>query len=92
MLNAAARTTAIIASLFPKQVQRRLLQEAEEKAKMEIQEGTSMRGHRRAGKSELKDFLGEKKEKGKGKASDERNPTRIKRGKAIADLFPSTTM
>jgi hypothetical protein len=100
VLSAAARTTAIIASLFPKQVQRRILQEAEEQALLDVQAarkargagGGGGRGFNRAPKSELKEFLGDQPDKKESTDNNDKknsNLNNIRKGKAIADLFVS---
>ena len=83
VLATATRTTAVISSLFPKNVKDRILQEAEEQAKQE------MHGNKRSifgAKQMLKDFAWstEHSEAASGNTIDDTAP--------IADLFPEATI
>ena len=82
LIATAERTTAIVSSLFPKEVQQRIMEDAEQRAEEEAQE--RRRGVGYAPKSQLKEFL----------ADDgvERPTTKKRRGKPIADLFPQVTV
>lgn len=79
----AERTTAIVSSLFPKQVQQRILEDAEEQAK-EKQQKTWAFGL--APKSRMKDFLSG------GNEFSEHKSQGVTKSKPIADLFPSATI
>ena len=83
LLHTAERTTAIVSSLFPKAVQKRIMEEAEQQANEEAV------GKRKLGlvaaKSRLKDFLHDEKDKAEPQDV-------IFTSKPIADLFPATTI
>lgn len=74
MMIKAKRTHAIISSLFPANVRDRMLKEAEEKELM---------GAGASKQSQLRDFLGKKRDDDDGAVFDT---------KPIADLFPSATV
>ena len=82
LLSAAQRTTAIVSSLFPKSIQQRIMQEAEDQAAQDNQ------GKKRfgltPGVSQLKEFLtdGSQMESGPNNLNS----------KPIADLFPDVTI
>ena len=81
VMNTAKRTNAIVSSLFPENVRDRILKDAEEQAKGDLDPGNS-KGFRglAAPKSQLKDFLGE----------EEYDEVHVFATKPIADLFPQT--
>jgi hypothetical protein len=75
VLDTARRTQRIVSSLFPKNVQKRILEEAQQ------EDGVNDRGRRRAGfnaKNQLSEFLGD----------NNRLEAREAKSKPIADLFP----
>ena len=78
--NAAARTQALVSSLFPKNVQQRILDDANEQAMLE-QKSRITSGAR--GKNQLKEFLAGDNHEGEGDDEDKAFKTR-----PIADLFP----
>jgi class 3 adenylate cyclase len=80
VMSAAQRTTAIVASLFPKSIQKRIMDEAEEQAAKENDKGKKRFGF--APKSQLKDFLSD------GSTLEQSDL----KSKPIADLFPDTTI
>ena len=81
MMATAKRTNAIVSSLFPKNVRDRLMKEAEEQAKLELEEQKKGSMFKAGAKSKLKDFLDEDL----GEAAKEGTLTD---SKPIADLFP----
>lgn len=83
LLRTAQRTDAIVASLFPKEVQERMLADAEEKAK-EAKASNKLFGL--APKSQLQDFLKD------GEAQRGAENSHSFTSKPIADLFPTTTV
>lgn len=80
ILSAAQRTTAIVSSLFPKNIQQRIMQEAEDQA---VLEGKQKKMFGFAPKSQLQDFLAD--------GTQEESHTNLK-SKPIADLFPDVTI
>jgi class 3 adenylate cyclase len=82
VVSAAERTTAIVASLFPKSIQKRIMEEAEEQAAKENEKGKNRFGF--AAKSQLKDFLSDGTALETGESAFKTKP--------IADLFPETTI
>jgi class 3 adenylate cyclase len=81
LLVTAQRTNAIVASLFPKDVQERIMAEAEEQAENEAR--AKRGGFGFAQKNQLKEFLDE--------GNDELGDA-IFKTEPIADLFPNTTI
>jgi hypothetical protein len=87
VVRTAARTSAIVASIFPKEVQKRMLEEAEEK---ERNDDLYKRRNKQSMSAELKDFLSLNKDNlGEGKAL---TSVSVHRTKPIADFFPSVTL
>jgi class 3 adenylate cyclase len=84
LMSAAERTTAIVASLFPKSIQKRIMEEAEEQAAMENDKVKNKFGF--GAKSQLRDFLTPD-----GSSALETGESAFKT-KPIADLFPETTI
>jgi class 3 adenylate cyclase len=82
VVSAAERTTAIVASLFPKSIQKRIMEEAEEQAAMENDKVKNRFGF--APKSQLRDFLSDGSALETGESAFKTKP--------IADLFPDTTI
>jgi class 3 adenylate cyclase len=82
VVSAAERTAAIVASLFPKSIQKRIMDEAEEQAAMENDKVKSRFGF--APKSQLKEFLSDGSAVETGESAFKTKP--------IADLFPETTI
>ena len=83
---AAKRSNAVVASLFPKKVREKLLQEAEDQIVAREKLGHDTRGLLRFGtvpKANLREFLDDGNSKADGIAFDT---------KPIADLFPSATV
>lgn len=78
----ARRTNRIVSSLFPSNIRDRLLQNAEEEAKLDVKNKRKLT-FGAAPKTELKNFLAEGQEK---------DGTYVFETKPIADLFPSTTI
>jgi hypothetical protein len=92
MVRTAARTTAIVASIFPQEVQNRILQEAEERErKQELQKHP----RRRSKSAELQEFLRlgkstEKNAQGEGKQETPGQQSYL--SKPLADFFPGVTI
>ena len=85
--SAAAKTQALVSSLFPKNVQQRILDDANEQALKE-QRAKSRLANGFRGKSQLKDFLdGDNGDEEEARDKDVAFTTR-----PIADLFPETTV
>ena len=82
LLATAKRTNAIVSSLFPKDVQKRIMAEAEEQAAREM---AGKKGVGFGAKSQLKDFLGENEQA----ARDDESGFKTK---PIADLFTECTI
>jgi hypothetical protein len=87
VVRTAARTSAIVASIFPKEVQKKMMEEAEEKER-------NYELHKRRNKpsmsTELKDFLSLNKDKlGEGKML---NIASVQRTKPIAEFYPQVTL
>ena len=82
--HAAAKTQALVSSLFPKNVQQRILDDANEQA-MNDYKAKSHNGFR--GKAQLKDFLDGDEDFDERDANSSAFATR-----PIADLFPETTV
>jgi Adenylate and Guanylate cyclase catalytic domain len=95
VVRTAARTSEIVASIFPKDVHKRILAEAEER---ERQEAMYKRKRKRANSADLVDFLnvGNKDEsKGglsAGESADDSVDNWNSRPKPIADFFPTATI
>jgi hypothetical protein len=83
LLATAKRTTAIVSSLFPKNVQERLLKEAKESVEEELKRGKRSRF---APSQKLKEFVGENFH------DDEEGPSSTDDSPPLADLFPSATI
>ena len=77
LLEAAQKTSAIVAEIFPKNVQKRIIEEKEQRSSMHASRSSGL-----APKSELKNLIGR----------DEKNNTENYKGKPIADLFPEVTI
>mmetsp|Transcript_1046 Transcript_1046/g.2212 ORF Transcript_1046/g.2212 Transcript_1046/m.2212 type:complete len:1145 (-) Transcript_1046:169-3603(-) len=78
LLNTAQRTNAIVASLFPKDVQKRIMDEAEEQAA----QSENKRKLPFGSKAQMKEFIN----------TQNNETTKPCQGKPIADLFPETTI
>jgi class 3 adenylate cyclase len=90
VVNAAARSSAIVTSLFPSNVRARLYEEAEEKAKQKI---SSKLAGVQAPQSQLKDFLNGSDSNGKVvDFANEEDELNFFKSKPIAELFPNTTI
>ena len=87
IIRAARKTQAIVSSLFPKNVQDRIMKDVEEEVNRDANKPLTMRGNRT--KDQLQNFL-------KGKDANEEYAENvsagIKRSKPIADLFPEATI
>ena len=83
VLNTATRTKAIVSSLFPKNVQERIMAEAEKQAEMEAR-GKGGKTFGFGAKSQLKEFLGDGPEEEFGTDGFKTTP--------IADLFTECTV
>ena len=87
IIRAARKTQAIVSSLFPKNVQDRIMKDVDEEVNREANKPLIMRGNRT--KDQLQNFL-------KGKDANEEDAedvnAGIKRSKPIADLFPEATI
>ena len=83
LLATATRTNAIVASLFPKNVRDRIMEDAEKQAELDVDKRFNKIGY--GAKYELKNFLDEVQEA----HSDELEPFDTK---PIADLFPEATV
>ena len=86
IIRAARKTQAIVSSLFPKNVQDRIMKDVDEEVNREANKQLTTRGNRT--KDQLQNFL-----KGKdANEEDEDARAGIKRSKPIADLFPEATI
>jgi hypothetical protein len=81
VITAAARSNAIVSSLFPSNVRDRLL------AEKDVDEGKSKSGKIDAHRSTLKGFLA-----GETEQDTEMQDADVYKSKPIADLFPETTV
>ena len=84
VMNAAAKTQALVSSLFPKSVQQRILEDANDQA---IAEQKNKKIPVFRGKTQLKEFL----EDGDADMEVDADDTMFK-SRPIADLFPETTV
>ena len=82
IIRAARKTQAIVSSLFPKNVQDRIMKDVDEEVNREANGPLITRGNRT--KDQLQNFL-------KGKEADGEDDEN-KRSKPIADLFPEATI
>merc|ERR1712226_910324 len=85
IIRAARKTQAIVSSLFPKNVQDRIMKDVDEEVNREGNKPLITRGNRT--KDQLQNFL--KGKEGGTTDPDEEGP---KRSKPIADLFPEATI
>jgi Adenylate and Guanylate cyclase catalytic domain len=94
VVSTAARTSEIVASIFPKDVQKRILEEAEAR---ERQEAVYKRQRKRPNSADLVDFFNFGKEENKGGLSAAESVENSvdnwnSRTKPIADFFPAATI
>jgi class 3 adenylate cyclase len=87
VVRTAARTSAIVDSMLPRDVQRRILAEAEERERDELQKHP----RRRSKAAELQEFLGLGKEADKDDSRPMSTNQAI-RARPLADFFPSVTV
>eukprot|EP00522_Entomoneis_paludosa_P013724 CAMPEP_0172441438 /NCGR_PEP_ID=MMETSP1065-20121228/1982_1 /TAXON_ID=265537 /ORGANISM="Amphiprora paludosa, Strain CCMP125" /LENGTH=1154 /DNA_ID=CAMNT_0013190803 /DNA_START=176 /DNA_END=3640 /DNA_ORIENTATION=+ len=85
IIRAARKTQAIVSSLFPKNVQDRIMKDVDEEVNREANGPLITRGNRT--KDQLQNFL-----KGKEATTDGVEGEGAKRSKPIADLFPEATI
>jgi len=88
VLRTATRTQAIVASLFPENVQERILQEAENKDADQTTFTPRFRSNRT--KDQLRNFLNEAEDD--SPPADAGNKTMSLKSRPIADLFPEATV
>jgi Adenylate and Guanylate cyclase catalytic domain len=86
VVRTAARTSAIVDSMLPRDVQRRILADAEERERQELQKHPRCRSKA----AELQEFLGLGKET--EKATGQTSTTQATRANPLADFFPSVTV
>ena len=87
IIRAARKTQAIVSSLFPKNVQDRIMKDVDEEVNRDANKPLIMRGNRT--KDQLQNFL---KGKDANEEDEEDIAAGIKRSKPIADLFPEATI
>eukprot|EP00522_Entomoneis_paludosa_P017187 CAMPEP_0172444826 /NCGR_PEP_ID=MMETSP1065-20121228/4825_1 /TAXON_ID=265537 /ORGANISM="Amphiprora paludosa, Strain CCMP125" /LENGTH=1178 /DNA_ID=CAMNT_0013195527 /DNA_START=75 /DNA_END=3611 /DNA_ORIENTATION=+ len=90
IIRAARKTQAIVSSLFPKNVQDRIMKDVDEEVQREANAPFASRGNRT--KDQLQNFLKGKEGEKSDEGDEDVGAIGPKRSKPIADLFPEATI